>query len=42
MYWPDAIGMAVDAIEAASFLSPDERRDIFYRNAVRFLRLKDG
>ena len=39
MYWPEAIGMAVDAIEAAPFLSHAEKRDIFYNNAVRFLRL---
>jgi uncharacterized protein len=39
MYWPEAIGMAVDAIEAAPFLTPENRRDIFYDNAARFLRL---
>jgi predicted TIM-barrel fold metal-dependent hydrolase len=39
MYWPEAIGMAVDAIDAASFLTPAEKRDIFYNNAVRFLAL---
>jgi predicted TIM-barrel fold metal-dependent hydrolase len=40
MYWPEAIGMAVDAVEAAPFLTPAERRAIFYGNAVRFLRLE--
>jgi predicted TIM-barrel fold metal-dependent hydrolase len=40
MYWPDAIGMAVDAVDAASFLTPAEKRDIFHDNAVRFLRLE--
>jgi uncharacterized protein len=39
MYWPDAIAVAVDAVDTASFLSPAERRDIFHDNAVRFLRL---
>lgn len=39
MYWPDAIGMAVETIDAAPFLSPADKRDIFYNNAVRFLRL---
>ena len=29
----------VQAIESASFLTEDQRRDIFYNNAVRFLRL---
>ena len=40
MYWPEAIGMAVDAIDAAPFLTPAEKRDIFYGNAARFLRLE--
>lgn len=38
-YWPEAIGLAVDAVESAPFLSRAEKRDIFYGNAVRFLRL---
>ncbi|MBE7522130.1 MAG: amidohydrolase family protein [Burkholderiales bacterium] len=41
MYWPEAIGMAVEAIESAPFLTQDEKRDILYNNAVRFLRIKD-
>jgi len=40
MYWPEAIGMAVDAIDSATFLTPTEKRDIFYGNAVRFLQLE--
>jgi predicted TIM-barrel fold metal-dependent hydrolase len=39
MFWPEAIGMAVDAIESAGFLTPSEKRDIFYGNSVRFLKL---
>ncbi len=39
MWWPDAIGVAVEAIESAPFLSEEEKRDIFYNNAARFLRL---
>jgi predicted TIM-barrel fold metal-dependent hydrolase len=39
MYWPEAIGIAVDAVESAPFLSRAEKRDIFYGNAVRFLKL---
>jgi predicted TIM-barrel fold metal-dependent hydrolase len=39
MYWPEAIGMAVDAIDSASFLTPSEKQDIFYNNAVRFFHL---
>lgn len=40
MRWPEAIGWAVQAIEEAPFLSVEEKRDIFYNNAARFLRLK--
>jgi uncharacterized protein len=39
MFWPEAIGMAIEAVESAPFLSPEEKRDIFYNNAVRFLKL---
>ena len=39
MLWPEAIGMAVEGIESASFLTPEQKRDIFYNNAARFLRL---
>jgi len=42
MYWPEAIGMAIEAIESASFLSPSDKRDIFYNNAVRFLQLEQA
>jgi uncharacterized protein len=40
MYWPEAIGMAVDAVDAAPFLTAAEKRDIFHGNAARFLRLE--
>jgi predicted TIM-barrel fold metal-dependent hydrolase len=40
MYWPEAIGMAVEAIDAAPFLTAENRRDIFHGNAARFLRLE--
>jgi predicted TIM-barrel fold metal-dependent hydrolase len=29
----------VDAIQSAPFLTAEEKRDIFYNNAARFLRL---
>jgi hypothetical protein len=41
MRWPEAIGMAVEAIETANFLTAEQKRDIFYNNAARFLRLSD-
>ena len=40
MVWPDAIGRAVEGIESAAFLSEQQKRDIFYNNAIRFLRLE--
>lgn len=39
MYWPDAIGEAIRAIEQAPFLDHAQKRDILYGNAARFLRL---
>ena len=39
MVWPEVIGLAVDAIESADFLTPEQKADIFYNNAARFLRL---
>lgn len=42
MIWPGAIGLAVDGIESADFLSEEEKRDIFYNNAARFFRIEDG
>lgn len=40
MRWPEMIGKAVEAIEEADFLSEEQKRDIFYNNAARFLRLE--
>jgi uncharacterized protein len=37
--WPQAIGEAIDGVDSAPFLSPAQKRDIFYNNAARFLRL---
>ncbi len=39
MIWPDAIGKAIERIESAPFLTPSQKRDIFYNNAVRFFKL---
>ena len=35
----DMIRVAIENIEAADFLSAEQKRDIFYNNAARFLRL---
>jgi predicted TIM-barrel fold metal-dependent hydrolase len=42
MYWPEAIGMAVESIDSASFLTRSQKRDIFYANAVRFFKLEQA
>lgn len=39
MIWPEGIGMAIEGIESAGFLTADQKRDIYYNNAVRFFRL---
>ena len=39
MIWPGIIGPAVESIEQAPFLTAAQKRDIFYNNAARFLRL---
>jgi predicted TIM-barrel fold metal-dependent hydrolase len=39
MRWPDAIGLAVGAVESADFLTEEQKRDILHDNAARFLRL---
>ena len=37
----EAIEIAIATIEDAPFLGADQKRDIFYNNAARFLRLND-
>jgi uncharacterized protein len=41
MVWPEAIGMAIEGVESATFLTPEQKRDIFYNNAVKFLKLDE-
>lgn len=41
MVWPEGIGMAIEGIESAGFLTEEQKRDIFYNNAVRFLKLDE-
>lgn len=42
MIWPQSIELAIQTIDSADFLSEAQKRDIFYNNAVRFLRLDEG
>jgi hypothetical protein len=40
MEWPDTvIDEESEAIKSATFLTEEQKRDIFYNNAARFLRL---
>jgi uncharacterized protein len=39
MIWPGVIAASVKTIEDAPFLSSQQKRNIFYNNAARFLRL---
>ena len=41
MVWPETIGMAIDGIESADFLTDAQKRDIFYNNARTFFRLDE-
>ena len=42
MRWPEKIDEAIEAIEEADYLTAEQKRDILYNNAARFLRLKGG
>jgi uncharacterized protein len=39
MRWPEKIADGIEAIESADFLNEEQKRDILYNNAARFLRL---
>lgn len=41
MIWPEVIGENIEMIEAADFLTQEQKRDILCNNAARFLRLAD-
>ena len=40
MIWPEAITLAVEGLDSASFLTPAQKRAIFHDNAARFLKLE--
>jgi predicted TIM-barrel fold metal-dependent hydrolase len=43
MVWPDTvIDDEIEAINSATFLNEEQKRDIFYNNAARFLRLSEA
>lgn len=39
MVWPETMEIAIESIESAEFLTAEQKRDIFFNNAARFLRL---
>lgn len=41
MVWPKTIEIALRSIAEAPFLTSEQKRDIFYNNAARFLRLSE-
>ncbi len=41
MVWPDAVSLSIDRIESIGFLTAQQKRDIFFNNAVRFFRWTD-
>lgn len=41
MAWPDVIDLAIHSIRTTDYLTDNQKRDIFYNNAVRFLKLKE-
>ncbi len=42
MVWPGLVDAAVRSIQEAPFLTARQKRDIFYNNAARFLRLTEA
>ena len=41
MTWSGTIGLSIDYINKADFLTEGQKRDILYNNAVRYLRRKN-
>lgn len=41
MAWPDAIGLAIQNVDSADFLTAEQKADIFSNNAMRFFRNAD-
>lgn len=39
LLWPNLMAQSINIIDTAEFLTPEQKRDILYKNAARFLRL---
>jgi hypothetical protein len=42
MVWPEAITSSINFLIALNFLTKEEKEMILYKNAKRFLNIKDG
>jgi predicted TIM-barrel fold metal-dependent hydrolase len=42
MMWVDTISDSIEAVNSADFLTVDQKADIFYNNAARFLELPES
>ena len=42
LVWPRLMETSIAVIDRAEYLSPEQKRDILYNNAARFLRLEPG
>ena len=42
LVWPKLMETSIAVIDRAEYLSPEQKRDILYNNAARFLRLEPG
>lgn len=41
MIWPEVFDVTIEALQSDEFLTPEQKADIFYNNAARFLRLSE-
>jgi predicted TIM-barrel fold metal-dependent hydrolase len=41
IFWPRMIEASIGVIENASYLTEEQKRDILYNNAARFLRIEE-
>jgi hypothetical protein len=39
LLWPNLMSQSINIIDTADYLTPEQKRDILYNNAARFLRL---
>src|SRR4029077_19451292 len=42
LIWPKLMAYSISVIQSAEYLTPEQKRDILYNNAARFLRLDNA